>query len=76
MGWLELAMGVVTIITSILAWRGQRKAVEADRIKRENARLKVRYDRLRKAVQIDADIDALSDDELRERLQASPYRRQ
>lgn len=59
---------------SLWVWFERRRYRRMTRKQIENDSLRIQLDRLKQAAQIDAEIDALSDDQLRERLRESSHR--
>ncbi len=66
---------ILWVWSPISHWLKVRRALKTAELKRENKDLKKKLKRITDAAQIEDDIDALSDDELRERMRNSPYRR-
>ena len=75
MEWVTLATTAISLIAGVWAYVERRRALRVEEVKRENVRLKVQNDRIKQAAQIDDDIDALSDDDLRERMRNSVHNR-
>ncbi len=75
MEWVTLATTAIGLIASVWAYVERRRAIRVAEVEKENVRLKVQNDRIKQAAQIDEDIDALSDDDLRERMRNSVHNR-
>ena len=68
MEWVTLATTLIGIVASVWAYVERRRARRTQQLEFENDRLRIQNQRFKEAMDIEDDIDALSDDDLRRRM--------
>ena len=73
---LFTSLGIIPLVLTVFLFRERHHAKNGFKARAENNRLRIRLDRLESAFAIDVEIDALTDDQLIERMRASPHLRE